>query len=72
MNQEVSKKPREFYKEIFNKYISFFDLLLKHWLNNPDNQREIYQFYKDLYALFRKNAHYNGINPDEWKISERR
>ncbi|MDY5463312.1 AAA family ATPase [Hornefia butyriciproducens] len=65
-----SKKPREYHKELFNKYINFFDLLFKHWLNNADNQREIYRFYTDLYKLFKKNAQYNGINPKEWVINE--
>jgi len=67
----TKKKPRVFYKEIFNKYINFFDLLFKHWLNNSNNQQEIYKFYKGLYTLFQKNARYNGINPKEWELNER-
>lgn len=63
----TSKKPRDFYKEMFNRYINFFDLLIKHWLNNPNNQRVIFDFYKNLYVLFKKNAMYNGINPKEWE-----
>lgn len=67
----TSKKPREFNKELFNQNITFFDLLFKHWLNNPINQKEIYRFYTELYKLFRKNAQYNGINPKEWEMNER-
>ena len=68
----TSKKPREFFKEIFNRYINFFDLLFKHWLHNSRNQRIINLFYKDLHSLFIKNAMYNGINPKEWELTERR
>ncbi len=68
---DKSKKPREFNKELFNRNITFFDLLFKHWLNNPNNQKEIYRFYIELYKLFRKNAQYNGINPKEWELNER-
>ena len=64
---DKSKKTREFNKELFNRNRTFFDLLFKHWLNNPNNQKEIYRFYTELHKLFLKNAQYNGINPKEWK-----
>ncbi len=71
-NGNVTKKTREFNKNLFNQYISFFDLLIKHWLNNATNQNEIYRFYTELHKLFKKNSLYNGINPKEWNLPERR
>lgn len=65
---EKKVKEREYVKKIFNDNLRFFQLLFKHWMNNKDNQSEIYMFYKNLHILFEKNAQYNGINPQEWKF----
>ena len=65
-NPPHSLKEREFYKSIFNNNKAFFELLFKHWLNNDDNRKEKYRFYKELRTLFIKNARYNDINPAEW------
>lgn len=63
----VSKKRRVFNKELFNKELSFFGLLFKHWLHNPVNKPEIQRFYGQLKTLFQKTAQYNEISPTEWK-----
>lgn len=58
---------REFYKDLFIKNNNFFELLFKHWLNNPSNASEIEGFYKNLRAMFMKVSTYNEINPNSWK-----
>lgn len=60
-------KKREFYKKLFNDNIEFFKMVFKHWLNNPENESSLNSFYFDLKALFKKVAHYNEINPKEWR-----
>lgn len=66
LRKQITRKPREFYKQIFNKELDFFRLLLKHWLNNGANEISIKKFYDDLKALFIKVAPYNEINIKEW------
>lgn len=63
----ANKKRRVFVKELFNTKKTFFELLFKHWLHNPENANILNKFYCDLKTLFKKVAIYNGINPDEWK-----
>lgn len=58
---------REFNKKLFNDNKTFFELLFKHWLHDPDNAAAIEHFYADLRSLFKKISPYNEINPDEWK-----
>ena len=59
-------KRREFYKTFFKKHENFYDLLLKHWLNNPSNRQEIDRVYNELRSVFKKVALYNDINPNVW------
>ena len=63
----TTKKNREFSKELFKENIDFFYLLFKRWLNDERTSSEKCRFFKELKILFRKNAQYNGINPNEWK-----
>jgi hypothetical protein len=63
----TTKKNREFSKELFKENKDFFYLLFKRWLNDERTSSEKYRFFKELKILFRKNAQYNGINPNEWK-----
>ena len=60
-------KEREYYKKIFNDNLPFMRLLFKRWLNDCENKNEIDRFVYDLHSLFKKNAQFNGINPNEWK-----
>lgn len=62
-----NRKDREQYKKLFNKNLSFMKLLFKRWLNDESNQKEIRRFKYELHALFKKNAQFNGINPNDWK-----
>ena len=62
----TNKKPREFNKELFKKNKDFFYLLFKRWLNDDRTNKLKDRFFQDLKVLFRKNAQYNGINPNEW------
>jgi len=66
---EVSTKGmrRDFNKELFKKHKLLFDLLLKHWLHNPDNATEINRFYYEMRAMFKKVAPYNDIDSNIWK-----
>lgn len=60
---------RELNKGVFNKHKQFFELLFKHWVNNPSNEDQIKGFYKDLQILFKKVAEFHGINSKEWEIA---
>lgn len=66
-NKTTKGKTREFYKKLFNKNITFVELLFKHWLHNDLNQSLIEKFYSELRIIFKKVAPYNEINPDIWK-----
>lgn len=58
-------------KKLWRDNCNFIELAIKHWLNNPENQRAIRSFVKNLNILFRKNALYHGINNREWEITLR-
>lgn len=57
---------REFNKKLFIDEKSFFELLFKNWMHNPDNKQAIDNFYNELHILFLKVAPYHEINPKEW------
>ncbi|WP_434132214.1 AAA family ATPase [Sporomusa sphaeroides] len=58
---------RELNKAVFLKHKQFFELLFRHWLNNPENKDQVDCFYKDLHIMFKKVAAFHGINPKEWE-----
>lgn len=62
----TTEKRREFNKRLFNEHKSFFSLLFKHWLHNPENSSELHRFYRELKTLFKKVALYNEISELEW------
>lgn len=64
--QSTKGMTREFNKDLFNKNKVFFELLFKHWLNNPINASELDSFYKNLKIMFRKVSTYNEISPNLW------
>ena len=64
---DTKKSRREFNKSLFNEHKEFFTLLFKRWLMDERTNSEKDKFFNDLKILFRKNAIYNGINPNEWK-----
>lgn len=54
-------------KAIWGKYKSFFVELMKFWVADASNQREIEDFAKRLKIMFKKTATANGINPRDWR-----
>lgn len=67
-NGESTKgERREFNKMFFLKHENFFDLLIRHWLYNANNQTDIMKFYSGFRSLFKKIAPYNAIDPSIWK-----
>ena len=59
---------RDLRKKCFNKHQRFFELLFKHWVNNPDNQETLAFFYKQLNIMFKKVSEFYGINPHLWNV----
>lgn len=57
---------RELSKNVFIKHQRFFELLFKHWVNNPENEEGMEKFYKDLNIMFKKVAEFHEVNPNEW------
>jgi hypothetical protein len=53
-------------KDVFNKHQRFFELLYKHWINNPANAQKVHLFYDNLRVMFKKTAAFHGINPKKW------
>lgn len=59
---------RELRKSTFSKHQRFFELLFKHWVNDPDNSNAIQAFYKNLNTMYKKVAEFYGINPQLWTV----
>ena len=57
---------RDLRKKAFTKHQRFFELLFKHWVNDPENADAIQLFYKRLNIMFKKVAEFYGINPKVW------
>ncbi|MBT2574976.1 AAA family ATPase [Bacillus sp. ISL-51] len=57
---------RDMRKKVFLKHQRFFEILFKHWVNNPEHEEQIKKFYEDLHIMFRKVSEFHGINPKEW------
>lgn len=55
-------KERELNKKCFNKNKTFFEMVLKHWINSPKNKEELDYFYNGVTTLYDKTAELNGIN----------
>lgn len=63
---ETKKKMREVMKDHFNIQKDFYKIILRHWINNPDNYEEIQKFFKNLYILFKKHAPLIGLDKELW------
>lgn len=61
---ELRRKLKGLWKE--NRL--FVSLLIKHWLNNPENATMISAFTTHLNWAFMKTAEYHGINRRDWVI----
>ncbi|WP_259699976.1 AAA family ATPase [Geotoga petraea] len=53
-------------KKIFNKYELFWKYVIKHWIDNPINRKDIDKFFHDLNILFKKVSDYHDINSKDW------
>jgi AAA15 family ATPase/GTPase len=63
----IKGKTRELNKEVFNKHISFFQLLFKHWIDNKSNAKQMEKFYNDLRIMFLKTSRFHAIDPRLWE-----
>lgn len=61
---------REKRKEFFNKNEEFMLLLMRDWLNSPSSKTELYQFYSNLWVLFKKVSDFHGIFGVNWVKAE--
>lgn len=69
-NKEKTKGlTRQLNKEVFQKHIEFFRLVILHWLRNPSNKSDIVTFYKNLNTVFLKVCIPNGIEKEEWDFT---
>lgn len=66
--KSIHGKKREISKNVFNKHQRFFELLFKHWVNNPEHEEMMEKFYKDLNVMFKKVAEFHEISSNEWNI----
>lgn len=67
-NGEKTKgKLRRDLKVIWNDYPEFFDLLIKHWIADPLNQKAIHAFFDNLKIQFFKTSEFHGISRKDWK-----
>ncbi|MGL5950924.1 MAG: AAA family ATPase [Cetobacterium sp.] len=57
---------REKNKAVFKKNKEFFELVIKHWVNNDANKSEINKFFGRLNVQFQKVAELNNINSKDW------
>lgn len=55
---------REENKKVFNKYIHFFEFVMKKWI--ADHPNEVESFFNDMHIMFLKVSEFHDINPAEW------
>lgn len=58
--------PRVALKSLWNKNKTFVALIIKTWLNDPNNSGEIKKFTGAFHLLFFKTADYHGLNQKDW------
>lgn len=68
-NKSTHGVEREMRKKVFITHQRFFELLFKHWVNDPENSDTIRLFYKRLNIMFKKVAEFYGINPQIWTVN---
>jgi AAA15 family ATPase/GTPase len=56
---------REKNKELFNKYLDLFKIILKYWIKN--NNSELADFADRLHTMFIKVSDCHEINPSDWQ-----
>ncbi|MDC9622410.1 AAA family ATPase [Xenorhabdus sp. XENO-7] len=66
-NGSLKGVERDMNKKIFNKHSVFFSLVIRHWLQNDEkNKNEISLFFNELKGVFCKVCIPNGIERKEW------
>ena len=68
-NKSTHGVERKMRKKVFITHQRFFELLFKHWVNDPENSDTIRLFYKRLNIMFKKVAEFYGINPQIWTVN---
>lgn len=53
-------------KSIFNEHAAFFRYVIRCWLNDPRNKRQVQDFYKNFHNVYLKVAPYHGIDLAVW------
>ncbi|MBC8945196.1 ATP-dependent nuclease [Xenorhabdus indica] len=61
-------KERNLNKAVFNKHPAFFRLVIRHWLQNKENNYVISLFFNNLKKSFFKVCIPNGIEKREWNL----
>lgn len=59
---------REELKKHFNRYEKHYKYFFELWIK--ENEEEVNKFYKELNVLFKKVAHFFGIDRNEWNIED--
>lgn len=62
----TAKSKREALKNLWKNNKTFIILVLKYWLNDPQNKVIIDRFTTELHKQFAKTAEYHGINKKDW------
>lgn len=68
-NQSVKGMKRAMNKDVFNSYINFFRMVLRHWLEKNKEEKEIESFYSNFQILFWKACTPNGIDKKSWDLN---
>lgn len=61
-----SKKPREIYKNIWNKFEPVFRMLARAWVADPRNRAEVARFFGELEKVIMKNSSLVGLPSSTW------
>ncbi len=67
-NESTHGIRRKKYKDLFNKYQNFFDVVFYHWLTDVANRDGIYRFYKDFGIAYRIVCGCAGLPSSKWPI----
>lgn len=58
--------PRVALKDLWNSNKTFVALVIKTWLNDPNNKGAIMHFTRDFHHLFFRTAEHHGLNRRDW------
>lgn len=66
LTESGSKKPREIYKNIWNKFEPAFCMLARAWVADPRNRSEVSKFFEELEKMIMKNSSLVGLPSSTW------